>query len=360
MKTLNMPTASVLLLSVLGLSCQPLGGKLGQAVCPQMGPGADALNAAYTQDARLNGKVATFVHASKDLIELSGHVEAEIADTCRKIGADLGMSPAEMAPQKGPGGAASGACHAVGARIDAIFQQGARVSVQVQPPSCEVNADAEARCKGACSAQVDPGQIVAQCEPARLRGFCQGRCIGRCDGRCQGTCQGQCSAVDAQGRCAGTCQGTCDGACDATCHAQCQGTWQAPKCEGSVTPPSADAECDASCRAHAEFRAACTPAQVQVQASQNTEAAMRLAASLQQHLPRLVYAEIALAKRLAGSIQVMGQVGAQLPNIVGRAGAHAIACVGAAAEASASASARIDVSVQASASVTGRVGARAQ
>jgi hypothetical protein len=95
---------------------------------------------------------------------------------------------------------------------------------------------------------------------------------------------------------------------------------------------------------------------VSAQAQGGVEAA-RLAATLQANLPLLLHAEVALGKRLLGDLEVVGQVGAQLPRIVGNAGARALACVAAAANASASASMRVKVSVQASASVSGRVGA---
>lgn len=340
-------------------SCAEFGdrGKLGLAACPELGSGADTLRASFSADARANGKVRAFVTAAKDVVAVSNHIEAEIADACRRIGADIGMQPGELAARNEPGGQASGACAALSARIDAILRSGVQVSVQVLPPRCTANVQAEANCSGACNVEVSPAEIVARCEPARLSGFCQGRCSGRCDGRCSGQCNGQCAVRDAQGNCAGQCNGQCYGACDATCHARCEGQWQAPKCEGHVQGPSADAECNASCKAHANVNASCTPAQVNVLSNANADIAMRLVNSLRVHLPRLVYAEVALGKRLAGDIQVVGQVGAQLPRIIGQAGAHALACVAAAADASATASARINVSVQASASVTGKVGA---
>jgi hypothetical protein len=322
-----------------------------------MGAGVDALRAGFTADASANGKIATFLTASKDIVSVSTQIEAEVADACRRIATDLGVPPGQMAPRDEPGGQASGACAAAAARVDAILKGGIQVQVAVVPPACQANVQAEASCKGACSAQVNPGEIVAHCDPARLSGYCQGRCSGQCEGRCSGQCNGQCSARDAQGNCAGQCNGQCYGTCDATCHARCEGQWQAPKCEGSVTPPSADAECNASCKAHADVNAACTPPQVQVRINQQGEVAARLFATLQANLPRLLHAEIALGKRLAGDVQIVGQVGAQLPRIVGRAGARALACVAAGADASATASARISVSVKASASVTGRVGA---
>ncbi|WP_437836543.1 hypothetical protein [Sorangium sp. So ce1153] len=345
--------------SAAGPSCAELGHLegVGEAVCPELGGPGDVLGASFSADARANAKVRTFVQAAKDMAAVSAAIEAQVADACRRMGADLGIPPAQMAPRDEAGGQASGACGAVSAAIDAILRQGAGVQVAVTPPACQANAQAGARCSGACDVQLDPGQIVAQCEPARLSGYCQGRCAGRCDGRCVGQCRGQCSAYDAQGRCVGQCNGECDGGCDATCHARCEGTWQAPQCAGMVRPPSADAECEASCRAHADVYAACTPALVQVRASPGAEMAARLAATLQANLPALLHAEVALGRRLLGDAQTVVQVGAALPRIVGDAGGRALACVAGAAEASASASVRIQVSVRASASVTGRVGA---
>jgi hypothetical protein len=82
-----------------------------------------------------------------------------------------------------------------------------------------------------------------------------------------------------------------------------------------------------------------------------------LALTLQANLPQLLHAELALGRRLAGSVRVVMSVGSALPRVVGNAGAEALACIAAASSASVQASARIDVTVQASASVTGRVGA---
>jgi hypothetical protein len=124
-----------------------------------------------------------------------------------------------------------------------------------------------------------------------------------------------------------------------------------------VRPPSADAECNASCRAHANVNASCSPAVVRVAVSQNAQLAARLAATMQANMPLLLHAEVALGRRLLADADVVAQVGAALPRIVGQAGAHALACVGAATDVSARATMSIRVSVQASASVSGRVGA---
>lgn len=342
---------------VASADCGEFAQQAGLAACPEMSPNVDAFSASLSADAHASGKVRAFVQASKDLASAAATLEFETTAACRRMGADLGVSPVEMAPRDEPGGQASGACAAVAARIDAILRGGAGVRVSVTPPSCQANVQADARCRASCQGEIDPGQIIARCEPGKLVGYCQGTCQGRCDGRCTGECRGQCSARDAQGRCVGSCAGDCNGSCDAACHASCAGSWQAPRCEGSIRGPSVDAECDASCRAHADFHASCSPTQVNVQATQNTADIARLAATLQANLPALLHAQIVLARRLSADFRVVGQVGSQLPQLVGAAGAHALACVGAGAQAVASASARVDVSFRASASVSGRVGA---
>jgi len=346
-------------LLLISPSCYSGGiyGPLG-ATCPGLSA-SNPLSYQYSANAIADGKIKTFVAASHDLISLSAQMEGEVLSACQRMAADLGVNPAEMTPRNSdqPGAAAQAACGAVGNHIDAILRQGIQVQVQVMPPQCQANLQAKAACDGACTASVDPGRIVATCEPARLSGYCSGTCHGQCDANCQGQCQGQCAGQSSNGQCIGRCLGTCNGSCDGTCHAYCQGNWQAPQCQGYVQPPSADAECNASCNAQAEFQASCTPAQVQVRSGQNAELAVRLARTLQANLPQLIHAELALGKRLTGSARVVVSVGSQLPNVVGNAGAEAMACVAAASSATATASMRINVSIQASASVTGRVGA---
>jgi len=331
------------------LSCQ--GGRfggLGGLACPYLVGEGDLLSAQISANARANAKIRTFLVAARDLNRVSMQMEAQAAMACSNIGRDLGLTDAQLAPRgNNPGALAQSACNAAAMQIDGILRQGIQLRVQVTPPQCQANVNAKASCDAACNVDIDPGAVVVQCEPARLSGTCQGRCTGQCDGTCQGQCQGTCSASDAQGNCVGQCQGTCSGTCGGTCHVRCDGQWQAPHCEGSVRPPSADAECNASC----------TPAHVQVEGMQNVDLAMRLVATLRANLPGLLQAEIALGRRLVGNVRTVVNVGAQLPRVVGEAGAEGMACIAAASSASVQASMRINVSIQASASVTGRVGA---
>ncbi len=355
------PTRIALLLVAGSFAFGCLGnsqyGSMGFA-CPQMTGSIDPLDARYSADLAVNAKVAAFVSAARDLANVSVQIEGEAAEACRRMGRDLNIAEDTMRPPGSePGGEAKAACGALAARIDTLLGAGFRASVSVRPPMCTADVQGQARCSGSCSGQIDPGRIVAECEPARLSGYCTGTCRGGCDGTCRGQCDGQCSVRDASGQCAGRCSGTCHGGCDATCHARCDGQWQAPRCEGYVQGPQVDAQCQASCNAKAEIRASCAPAQVLVQSSANTQDFARLAATLQANLPMLLHAELALGKRLIGTSDVLVRVGADIPKIIGQAGAEAVACVAAAANASVTASARIKVSVQASASVSGRVGA---
>jgi hypothetical protein len=149
-----MPTAhralALALLGSLGLlstsGCDMLGaasGTVAGMACPELF-GADALSAQFSADARANAKVRAFVQAAKDLAAVSMQAEGEVAEACGRMGADLGVPPAAMAPQAGQGGRASGACNAVAARIDGILRMGAAVQVSATPPMCQASADAGA------------------------------------------------------------------------------------------------------------------------------------------------------------------------------------------------------------------------
>jgi hypothetical protein len=75
------------------------------------------------------------------------------------------------------------------------------------------------------------------------------------------------------------------------------------------------------------------------------------------NLPALVTAQIGYGKRLVVDMQALADASADLSRVVGDAGAHAAACIGAASATLFEAEASIRVSVQVSASVSGRVGA---
>jgi hypothetical protein len=330
-------------------------GALNAVACPELSGGGSALRGSYTGKASLNVKIAAFVQAAKDLLSVSTRMDAEVTAACKRMGKDLGVPEVQMQPR--PDVAAStAACEAVSAKIGATLKGSASLKTSFTPPKCEVNAAARASCEGTCKVEVEPAEIVAKCEPAKLSGRCEGTCKGQCDGTCKGTCQGECAVKDAQGRCAGQCKGTCQGSCSATCHASCQGEWRAPKCEGHVTPPKVDADCKASCDASAKITAQCTKPALDIQASADAQALGAVIATLRANLPVLVSAQVKLGKEIAGDVQTLVRIGGQLRGQLGDAGAKAVACVSAAATAVASASVSINVSFKASASVSGKAG----
>ena len=342
-----------------GRTTAAIAGIAGAVACPELASGGSALGIQYTAKAELNAKVGAFVQAAKDLKRLSAQMDVEVTNACKRIGADIGVPALEMQPREGVG-ASTAACGAVKAKVSALLQGGVTIQTHYTPPKCEVDAQAHASCDAHCKVDVDPGEIVAKCEPAKLSGRCQGTCKGQCDGRCEGTCNGECTAKDAQGRCVGQCKGTCSGKCDATCHASCQGSWQAPKCEGHVTPPKVDADCKASCDASVKFAAHCSKPHLDIQTSGNAQAIGKLIASLQANLPVLLTAQIKLGHEVAGEIKTLVHLGGELRGKLQGAGEKAIACVTAAAEAVAMASASVNISVQASVSVSASASASAK
>ncbi len=359
------PVPTLALLSLLscdsfGTTTTPGSGSnlvqvLGGVACPELSGGGSALRGNFTANASLNTKIGAFVQAAKDLVALSARMDTEITQACQRMAADLSIPPATMQPGQGEA-ASTAACKAVSAQISAALAGGASLKTTYTPPTCQVNAAAEASCDSQCRVEVEPAQIVAKCDPGRLSGQCVGTCKGQCDGTCTGTCQGQCSVKDAQGRCAGRCTGTCQGQCNATCHASCQGEWRAPKCEGSVTGPKVDADCKASCNASARITAQCTKPSLNIQATANAQALGKVVTTLQANLPTLVSAQFKIAKQIASDLQTLVRIGGQLRGELKGAGNKAVACVSAAASAVASASVSVQVSFKASASVSGKAG----
>lgn len=340
------------------------GSLLGNLACPELQGGA--MNAQFDADARANATIRAFVTASGDLASVAARAEAEVGAACERMGHDLGVPPEQMAAQNGQNRVAA-ACNAVSARIDAIMRTGVSASIKAQatPPQCQVSGSVEAACSGQCAVSVDPGYVKAHCQPGHLYGRCEGTCSGQCNGVCNGECQGECAgsgqagagAASANGRCAGQCRGTCRGSCTADCHGGCTVDFKEPRCDVQIQAPSADARCAASCKAHADLTAQCTPPHVEVHATVETGDMGKLIATLRANLPALVTTEVAYGARIGGDIQTLVRTGAELPNAFGQISAHAGACVAAAANACVQAQASIHVSVQASASISGKVGA---
>src|SRR5262245_21189484 len=165
-------------------------GKLGEAACPELGGSADALRAQYAANAQANAKIRAFVQAAKDLGSVAVQIEAEAAEACQRMAIDLGASPQEFAAKDEPGARANVACAVASARIDGILRQGISIRATATPPQCQASVQAQASCQGACDVQVDPGDIVARCDPGRLSGCCLWGGWCGCAGRLAGNGHG--------------------------------------------------------------------------------------------------------------------------------------------------------------------------
>ena len=186
-----------------------------------------------------------------------------------------------------------------------------------------------------------------------------GSCSGSCSGTCNGTCRGQCAgSTEAGGTCNGRCIGECEGSCQGDCKGSCSVELQEPKCAVAMKPPSADARCEASCKAHADLQAQCTPARVHIEGALDAGEIPTLVVTLENNLPTLVQALTQYGARIADDMQILVQTGSELPNAFGQLSARAGSCIAAATNATLRAQASIRVSVQASASISAKAGVR--
>ena len=255
-----------------------------------------AMNATFEEDARANATIRAFVTASGDLANIAARAEVEVYGACERMAADLGVPESALRP-KGDESKVAAACNAVAARMDAILKQGASAQVRADytPPQCSVDGSAEAACRGQCNAE----------------------------GSAAGNAASNASGAHASGQASG------------------------------------DARCNASCKAHADLTARCSPARVNVQSTMSAGDLSKLLATLERNLPKLLEAEIAYGKRIAGDVDVLARTGSELPHAFGHLSARAGACVAAAANATFAAQASLRVSVQASASISAKAGAHA-
>jgi hypothetical protein len=269
--------AAVVALIAVAAGCDQLMGTPAPTpsapTCIDVAPGRDVLGHQFVSSGPVDAKIRSYVEASNDLAGAANQVEAEVAQSCFRIGLDLGVTAGAMQPRIENGGKATGACFAAAQALDGAMRSGATVWVRVTAPFCTPNAFAQNQCAAVCN--VNPG----------------------------------------------------------------------------------DPECNASCRVHASVSATCTPPIVLVTPSSTNPMSIRLATTLQANLPGLVHADLALGRRLANDAQILGQIGANLPRMIGQSGALAVGCVGAASNQAQAASWQMQVSLRASALITGRVGA---
>jgi hypothetical protein len=335
---------------------------MNEAACPELREGAE--RASFTSDATANATLRAFVTATGDLAKVAARAEEEVGKACQGMANDLGLPKPTPAPTENP---VAAICGSVSNRMDAIIKAAGseQLRAEYDPPKCDVRSDAEATCSAQCSGTVDPGFVLAHCEPGHLSGTCEGTCAGSCKGACNGECQGDCESAgkipptspSPSGKCSGQCRGTCRGTCAGECHGSCSVDFREPRCDVPVKAPSADAHCSGSCKAHADLTAQCTEPKVKVDASVKTGDMEKLLETLRSHLPVLLRAEAAYGERIRGDVHALVQAAHELPRAFGQTTGRAMACLGAATNACVSAQASLQVSVRASTSIAAKAGA---
>jgi hypothetical protein len=111
-------------------------------------------------------------------------------------------------------------------------------------------------------------------------------------------------------------------------------------------------ECAKLCSAQGALYAECTLPAVSVAISSQAAEVVRLAQTLEQHLPTLLFAEIALGRRLVEHAAALVALSASLPRDVSHAGTRGVACVTVGASLVAKAASRLNDVVGASSSAT--------
>ncbi|MEO8178878.1 MAG: hypothetical protein ABI895_08600 [Deltaproteobacteria bacterium] len=351
----------------------------------------------------LGGRVTALQTSAAALTTLSGTIKADVIGACAQI-ADM------TAPANPMDSDVTSTCNAAKAKISAALNAGA--SITIVPPVCSVDAQAQFSCEGSCNAKAEvmcePGEVEVRCDPGDLsvecsgqckvdaqcegsatvavacEAKCEGKCTGTCSGKCSGACDGTCSAgTGTDGRCEGTCTGTCTGECDANCMGQCNGSCTvkasggvrcsggarckggcdvegtAPRCEGTLKPPScegsASAQCNADCEGAASLKATCTDPSVTIVGM----ADVNLRADLVAALPKLVkvagQSKIAL-EAVADLGESFGNVVLDVPRCTVDLGVGFVGMFTGAAQATATATASVSVSFKASADVSASAG----
>jgi len=335
--------------------------------------------------AEVQGKLKGFLEAVYSFDKMSAQMEADLIAACTELGKAIGMQDDALKAEPGGGEGAKKVCGAVSGEVKAKLKAsaGAKLSIDIAEPKCDVDIEAMNSCLGECGAAVKPGELDASCEGGKVSGTCEAECKGSCTveagagcegtcgGSCKGDCEGTCAAKNASGKCEGKCDGKCKGECTASCEMQgkadckgscsggCSAEMKAPKCSGNFKPPQVDAQCHANCVAKTAGQVKCSPpgVTIKVEGDAKAQADLKgLVAGLEVALPKIKVIAEGMLPRLKATGEVLVQTAGELPSIAKEAGLQAVACIAAAGEMAGSASASVSVNVEASASVSGSAG----
>ena len=327
-------------------------------------------------DVSVQGKVKGFLEATMNLDKLAVDAEVGLIASCAELGKELGMDEASLKAEPSGGEGAQKVCEGVAAKVEGMLKAAANVtlSAEVTEPKCYADVDALMKCFGDCGVTITPAEFEASCEGGKISGECKGECKGSCTleagatcgGSCNGSCDGKCDGKDSKGKCEGKCDGKCSGSCTVSGKADCSGSceggcsveFEAPKCSAEFKPPSVSVDCQTSCAAKAAASFKCDPPGLVVSITGEGSAEIqKLADGLTAALPKIIDINVRLGKKLAGTIEGIVKMGAELPSVASSVGLKGLGCIADAAALAAGASASIGISVKASVNVSASAGA---
>jgi hypothetical protein len=371
-------------IAIPAVACEQLpGGGTNPLCCSEFTPGADLSGINWGIEGTEGISFAAFMQASADFAGTAGATVNDVAAACRQLAIDLELD--DMTIQTNdrltdPAARAKTWCNAAQTQLKAKLA-GAAITINYQPPACTVSVNAQASCEAKCTAnaqcQAELGDITLRCDPGQLSGRCDAMCTATCegsanlavtcDGACSGTCEGMCNAAPSTGACAGTCTGKCRGSCkvaamggvmcEGDCTGGCSVAVKAPKCKGTLKPPSAmcnaEAKCEGSCQASASAKAECKDPSLDISSSVDP----KVVAAIKLHLPKLIAVAEARGKLLVENAAAIVKFGADFTatssNLSVKAGLCILPAVSAIGQASASVGAGLCGSTQVVAAAQG-------
>jgi hypothetical protein len=116
---------------------------------------------------------------------------------------------------------------------------------------------------------------------------------------------------------------------------------RASRCTATCGHGAGAADCEPLCKAQAELYGRCSMPSVAAAASSGGEDVLRLVRTLEENLPSLLYAELALGRRLLSHAEVIVAMSGRLPNDVKSAGERGVACTALAATLTVKAAAKL-------------------
>jgi hypothetical protein len=371
----SLPLLALGAMMIPGTACDEIADAQGAVCCTEFQVGG-------TISADIGGGVQGQL-AAQAIADLAGVASVMVDDlgvACRNIAQDLDAPKAdqEAADAKESKADKTKAWCELAVKQIGSFKGSATLTVDFQPPVCEVSASAAVGCSANCSvdASCDVKATPPTCEGGKMEVSCKGGCTAKagasvkCEGKCTGSCSGACEAqggVECKGKCEGTCKGeaqggtgagiqadgscdgtcegtcevtapgvTCEGTCKGECSASCEGTAEASvkcdgECSGEVEPLKCtggefkagcevDAECSANCDASVKAKAECKPPSVTVVFTGTADAKIaKLKATLE--------ANIGAVASIEAKVKILGNVAGELKGNVGGLAEVKAACL---------------------------------